>query len=879
MDLSHIQVHLKRLFTSGGPDHAGHRVVWWHDAESEFDGEIDGLGLEACCDDGVEVIHLSGQSALALKVRILLEQPSSRFLLYQTGMQTDPANDLMLDIRRWAAPFAADKSTLILRELGLFDTLALKPFINERAKFFASRERLEKLQRLVIPGDTERQLDLKILAVLAKAAQPQLAHILRIALAEMDEEDLAAFTPLMAEFERFGLLDRFWDFVCAEFRYVDESPNLRNLLLRLFATDFARHVTGKTPEAFSHLTLPNGGGVNAVVFMDGWRDSSAYQRRYDSLAAQIAIEIKVKDQLSVFGLADLETVHSFLDVEKRIASLLTRQVLEASETVDAAKIAGLCGVRQDAYWANADKPTTHEAPRAAMHAVFEAITHAAAFLALKGAEGAHLRSNSAAETWAAYTSRLFRFDQLYRLFSEAADTADGENWDVLKDLRAHIEDVYGNWYLAELGDLWTRQVSGELLPGWSLPEVTNQFDFFRRAIKPILDGDPDRRVVVIISDAFRYEAAEELFRAMNGTDRYQAKLESMLGVLPSYTALGMAALLPHQQLTYTADAAVLLDGRPTAGLEARKKLLEAVGGVAVKAADLMEMKKDDGKAFFRPYRVIYVYHNQIDQTADTGNEDKTFAAVRTTIDEINALVRRAFTFNCNRAVVTADHGFLFQNTSPTEAQKNALSTRPSGTVIAKKRYLIGTNLGTASGAIAGSASTTAKSEMDMEFWAPMGINRFHFVGGSRFVHGGAMPQEICVPLLRINYARGEGKGRDQTSIRKVGIAPLFHSTRVTTARHRFTLTQTEAVSARVQPATARLAIYDGDQQISNTAVVTFDSAVADMNLWRKEVWLTLANLPFDAQKQYRLIIRDNDDQLDLIPPFPITISLAFDNDF
>jgi uncharacterized protein (TIGR02687 family) len=879
VDLSHIQAHLRRLFTSGGPDHAGHRVVWWHDAEAEFESEVGDLGLEACCEDGVEVIHLAGQSALALKVRMLLDQPTSRFLLYQTGPQGDPANDLLLDVRRWAAPFAADKSTLILRELGLFDALALKPFINERAKFFASRERLEKLQRLVTPGDNERELDLKIMSVLAKAAQPQLPQILRIVLAEMEADDLAAPAPLLAEFERFGLLERFWEFVGAEFRYVDDNPNLRSLLLRLFATDFARHLAGKPLEAFSHLTLANGGGVNAVVFMDGWRDSSAYQRRYDSLAAAIATELKVKDQLAAFGLSELETVHSFLDVEKRIASLLTRQVLEASETVDAAKIAGLCGVRQDAYWANADKPTTREAPRAALHAVFEALTHAAAFLALKGAEGAHLRSSSAAETWAAYTGRLYRFDQLYRLFCEAADTAEGENWDVLKDLRAHIEDVYGNWYLAELGDLWTRQVSDELLPGWSLPDVTNQFDFFRRTIKPILDADPDRRVVVIISDAFRFEAAEELFRAMNGTDRYQAKLESMLGVLPSYTALGMAALLPHQQLTYTADAAVLIDGRPTAGLEARKKLLEAVGGTAIKAADLMEMKKEDGKAFFKPYRVIYVYHNQIDQTADTGNEDKTFAAVRTTIDEINALVRRAFTFNCNRAVVTADHGFLFQNTPPTEAQKNALSTRPPGTVIAKKRYLIGTDLGTAPGAIRGSAATTAKSEMDMQFWAPTGINRFHFVGGSRFVHGGAMPQEICVPLLRINYARGEGKGRDQTSVRKVGLAPLFHSTRITTARHRFTLTQTEAVSARVQPVTARLAIYDGEQQISNTAVVTFDSSVGDMNLWRKEVWVTLANLPFDAQKQYRLIIRDNDDQLDLIAPFPITISLAFDNDF
>ncbi len=879
MDLSHIQAHLKRLFTSGGPDHVGHRVVWWHDPEGEFDGELDGLGVDACHDGGVTLIRLDGASTLAVKVRLLLDEPNGRFLLYQSGAAPDRTQDLLLDIKRWAAPFAADKSTLILRELGLTDALTLKPYITDRARFFASRERFEKLQRLVEPGDGEDALDLKIMAVLARTPQPQLTQVLRLVLSELDPDDLLSPPPILAEFERFGVLDRFWALLARDFHYADAAPALRNLLLRLFATDFARHVAGKAPAALGHLLLPNGGGANAVVFMDGWRDSSAHQRRYDNLSTVIAAELKVKDHLAGYSLPDLETVHTFLDVEKRIASLLTRQVLEASETVNAAKIADLAGSRQDAYWANADKPTTASVPRAALHAVYEAVAHAAAFLALKGEVGAHLRSASAAETWKAYTTRLFRFDQLYRLFCEAADKAEAQNWDVLKDLRTHIEDVYGNWYLAELGDLWTRQAEEELLKAWRLPEVVNQYDFYRKAVKPVFDNDPDRRVVVIISDAFRFEAAEELYRAMNGTDRYQATLDSMLGVLPSYTALGMAALLPHQQLSYAPDATVQLDGKATAGLEARKKLLEAVGGSAIKAADLMEMKKDDGKAFFKPHRVIYVYHNQIDQTADTGNEDKTFDAVRTTIDEINALVRRAFTFNCNRVIVTADHGFLFQNRPPTEAQKNALSTRPAGAIIAKKRYVIGTNLGQDAGAITGSSAETARSALDMQFWAPRGINRFHFVGGSRFVHGGAMPQEICVPLLRINYARGEGKIRERTSVRKVGLAPLFHSTRITTARHRFTVTQTEAISPRVQPVTARLALYDGETQISNAVVMTFDSAVADMNQWRKEVWLTLSNQTFDPQKQYRLIVRDADDQLDLIPPVPIIISLAFDNDF
>ncbi len=879
MDLGHIHTHLKRLFSSGGHDHAGHRVVWWHDADAEFADELVHLGLQNCHEDGVSLIRLGDAPTLGIKVRVLLEEPNGRFLIYQTGSQLDPSADMLLDIKKWAAPFAADKSTLILRELGLVDELLLKSHISARARFFGSKERTEKLARLVAPGDGAYQIDLKIMAVLARSVQPQLPMILRILLSELDPHDLAVEKETLAEFRRFDVEQSFWDLVGREFKYTDDKPSLRNLLLRLFATDFSRHLTAKPPAALSHLTLPNGGDANAVVFMDGWRDSSSHQKFYDALATVIASDLQIKNQLSGYLLTDLETVHSFLDVEKRLASLLVRNVLDASETVNAAQIADLARSRQNAYWANADKPTTVDAPRSALHEVYEAILQGAAFLALKGELGAHLKSNSAAETWKLYTGTLYRFDQLYRLFCEAADVAEAQNWDILKDLRSHIEDVYGNWYLAELGDIWTRQVETDLLAAWKIPDHVNQCDFYRREVKPLLDADRDRRVVVIISDAFRYEAAQELFEALRGTDRYQATLDSMLGVLPSYTALGMAALLPHANLGYTSDGSVQVDGKSSSGIEARKKFLESVNGTAIKAAELMEMKRDDAKAFFKPYRVIYVYHDQIDQTADKGNEDKTFVAVRTTIDEIEALIRRAFTFNCNRALVTADHGFLFQRSAPAEAQRNAVQTKPAGMVIAKKRYLIGTELGQNQGAISGDIAGTAKAQTDMQFWVPKGINRFHFVGGSRFVHGGAMPQEVCVPLVRVNYTRGEGKGRESTRITKVGLAPLFHTTRITTSRHRFTIIQTEAVSARVQPVTVRIALYDGEHQISNAEVVSFDSTSKDMDLWKKEVWLTLANQTFNPQKTYTLIVRDIEDGLDRIPPHPVNISLAFENDF
>src|ERR1700720_2528088 len=91
-------------------------------------------------------------------------------------------------------------------------------------------------------------------------------------------------------------------------------------------------------------------------------------------------------------------------------------------------------------------------------------------------------------------------------------------------------------------------------------------------------GPANRRAFVIISDAFRYEAAQELTAELNGKYRFGAVLSSQLGVLPSYTALGMASLLPHKSLEYK-GADVLVDGRTSAAGD-RDGILQNVGGMA-----------------------------------------------------------------------------------------------------------------------------------------------------------------------------------------------------------------------------------------------------------------------------------------------------------
>jgi len=62
-----------------------------------------------------------------------------------------------------------------------------------------------------------------------------------------------------------------------------------------------------------------------------------------------------------------------------------------------------------------------------------------------------------------------------------------------------------------------------------------------------------------------------------GAEPFDADLKPMISSLPSYTQLGMAALLPHSTLELAADGngTVLADGANTVGLQAREKRLAA----------------------------------------------------------------------------------------------------------------------------------------------------------------------------------------------------------------------------------------------------------------------------------------------------------------
>ena len=236
----------------------------------------------------------------------------------------------------------------------------------------------------------------------------------------------------------------------------------------------------------------------------------------------------------------------------------------------------------------------------------------------------------------AYESELFRFDQLYRHFCEYADVAASTGLGHRSSrCGSRSRRATANWYRAP-SSAWpgASSSSGGLLDELEIDEVPNQHEFYERHVQPRLEEAENRRAFVIISDAFRYEVAQELDAGTQRQVPLRGGASSQLGVLPSYTALGMASLLPHKTLEYNAKGDVLVDGKPRASLDQRSEILAAVDGMAVKADDLLAMKKEEGREFVAGKRVVYIYHDEIDAAGDKAStEGDTFEAVRKAIDE------------------------------------------------------------------------------------------------------------------------------------------------------------------------------------------------------------------------------------------------------
>ncbi|MDP6650668.1 MAG: BREX-1 system phosphatase PglZ type A, partial [Gammaproteobacteria bacterium] len=559
----------------------GQRLVFWHDGAGEFAGYIDsGLPDEL---SEVQILELAQVGGLSAKLKLEREDSVGKYLIYSQGQQPQAEEDWLLDIRLYSTEFHADIASIWLQELGL-SGLYLRDHLKARSRFMANQERRRKLSRLIDAGDDEDGIDLKMMAVLVGSQEPSRATVLR-SLCHGHVVDgrfnLEATPQAIEAFHKMDLLPQFWNFVQQEFGYQAERPSLAGLLRRLLISELFYQTDNATISALAHHQLPAAGRSNAVVFLTHWRDSSIHAASYDATAMAVAKEQKVELAMETLGLEAIQQVFTFWPAEQLVLSGLKDRVLSEKESLDLAGLKAVVGERQSGHWLAG--PGRDLSGRQAAFEAYNAILAAAELFDLYQTHRQRLKFDSAEALLQAYQQDLYRFDHLYRRFCSQADASTDQGWDLLKTLAEEVDRIYIQGFLQPLGIEWSRLLDQGFLKRWSMAGMPGQQTFFTKTIRPHLKQSDRKRAFVIISDAFRYEAAKQLNQELNGRYRMRAELSSMLGVLPSYTALGMASLLPHQTLTYNPAGEVLLDGKSVAGTEARSQQLATVEGMACQA--------------------------------------------------------------------------------------------------------------------------------------------------------------------------------------------------------------------------------------------------------------------------------------------------------
>lgn len=760
------------------------RIVFWYDTRLEFRADFETLELPY-----VEKIELANNE-FGVKYRLLREQPEQKFLLYREGAEPPHLHNWLLDVQLASGNcFRTDQVALWLAELELGPDCY--PLLEAHVAFFESAKRREALGKLLEPGDSQNLLQRKMLAVCA-GNEPRLDVILENLLG-----DLAASKDVRIKLiESSGLSAYLWEQVKRAYGYSSEQPGLHDFVIELFKACF---MLGIDPAYKARLS------AEALVFLKRWKDSRSHEQSFETLSEQCAAVLQIDDKLQALDWRSLLELDYFELIDRKILSELVRAVV--TRTVTAQEVEQWVRQRRQSHWFERFKD------------VYLALEHAAQFIQVL--DITQLQMESLTDGVQKYASHWFRLDQRYRKF--VYHLRESGQASLLGELAMQVENLYGNNYLSRLNDRWQQHV--DAAQQWEAAPVVLQRNFFNRFVQPFVERKT--KVCVLISDAFRYEVGEELQSLIRQEDRFEAELDPMLSMLPSYTQLGMAALLPNNslQLADNDSGDAIVDGQSAQGSVNRGKILatRVPASQVVRAKDLLAMNQADSRALLRDNEVVYVYHNLIDKTGDTRDtEERVFAAAEETLSELIRLVKKLTNANASNLLITADHGFIYQNHPLQES--DFLSSEPDGgeVLYRDRRFVLGRSL--REGA---SFKTFSPVQLGLTgtlmVQIPKSVNRLRLKGsGSRFVHGGATLQEVVIPVIRINKKRQSDVGRVDVEFIGGG------GKTITTGQLAVVLYQTEAVTEKLQSRRLRAGLFTLDGElVSDQHELLFDFSSAN----------------------------------------------------
>lgn len=828
--MNKIEEALSKLYNT-------HRIIFWYDENEELKEEFNELVLE-----GIEKVVVSNNQ-FYIKYLINKVKPNSQFLLYLPYEKSINAENWLLDVELANYVFQTKQEAMFAQELEL--DYNFTDLIAGHIEFFKNKERRADLKQLLGKDDDYHAVRYKMLAVLFDTDNVSLVSFLQVHASAYNDGN----ERFERELERFNLKEFYWKEIARKYCYNNQSPSIYDFLIEVFNTNYS-------------LGKKTGIAKESKILISMWKDSISYQSSYRKLSQNIANDLKIESNLNQTSLEDIIHDDLFELIDKRIISELAQMICD--ETISNERLSQFIKQRENKYW-------YHD------YEDFYACLENGMQMIISVRKTDKLKVESFGDGVQSYVQNLYKIDHYYRKYISHYRKAKQNK--VLHLLTEKVEKVYCNDWLLNYGNKWQKVIDAS--DKWFNQPKTSQYRFFSDHIKPFTSKG--QRLFVIISDALRYECGWEYLQKIQTEKRFEGELEYMVSTLPSYTQLGMAALLPNSNMTFQAESDnILINGNSTQGVQGRTKILEQIVGkraTAINAEDFMKMNSaTDGREFVKQYDLIYIYHNRIDKVGDDKtSEEIVFEAVEQELEFLMDVIKKIANMNGNNMFITADHGFLYQNNELAESDFSIGKVK--GEIWKEsRRYVIGKNL-------KGDTSTkhfTAEQlnlAGDTEVLIPKSINRMRIKGaGSRFVHGGASLQEIIIPLLKVTKTR-------QDTTKQVDVDIIKSTDKITTNILAVSFLQTDLVSEKVLPRLIRSAIYaDDGEMLSDQFNYNFDIAEGTERMREVKHRFQLSSKASGKYKNQRVKLLleepvEGTSKWKQYKEYQYTLNISFTNDF
>lgn len=832
LDLKQIEDRLNKEFSS-----EYRKIVFWYDDNGDYEDEVETLILH-----NARLYKLKPNNLFQTKVLLERLDTVNSYLIYAPFPKPISRENHLADTIKYSVNFTADRATSIAMDLGINHRFV--SIFKKYNKFFNSKERKNKFYSYKENIYNEATIEIAMLSALTNLKASNFEDVVKTVLTKSELKD----NEYLVEFAKYNLDVAFWKYVGRTFGFIQEEPNLEKFVISLFLTYGEKQIKGELPKSINDFLLSKSGTV--ITFMDQLMNNVLYREEFDLLSHNTYEKIKGEElfkDLSIEYIADID-VFEFAD--KRIIKWAVERLLDENinENIDGMDIPAFCSYREKKHFG---KKYSNE---------YRVLKYA--FMIVSQAD--YKAEPDIISIVKKYTKEDYKIDSFYRKFYYYFEKVKEQY--IFEELRELVENIYTNRFLDNIIYEFNKNFSYESIRG----KFKLQRSFYNRYI----EGSKDM-MVVIISDGLRYEVAKELAEEMEKDKKFEkVDIEPMIGVIPSYTRLGMASLLPYKEITINDDYNVFVDGIPCSNLVEREKILKMTvkDSACIQYDDLKRMKKDELRDFFVGKPLVYIYHNQIDNRGENA-EDEIPLACNEAIEEIKELITRLTdSVSRTRFLITADHGFIYKRDKAVESDKiNSFFTKED---MINKRFILSDKGYEVTGTRNLLVADVLDSYDTRVITVPIASNIFKTQGGSQnYVHGGSSPQEILIPIISVKTVLGFKESKD------VRIILISIINKISSLILNLDFVQQDPISDVINPVTYKISFVDEKGAvISNEEIYEANSKEKETAKRIFKLKFNFKNQKYKRDKKYYLVALDVSTGMETLR-HEVIMDIAFADDF